>query len=114
MSMAHPSNRQPFTKGAGFTVEASDISGNWMGCRHGVHFACGLCGRRFIAGDAARWIYANGEGGAPGGNFFVCSKCDRHIEAGNNDIVLAERRLLWTEYDRLKAILMPECPKCDQ
>lgn len=114
-SVSHPSNRQPFTKGARFVVIESDLRGNWSGCRHGIRFACGLCGRRFIVGDTIRWVYANGKNGAPGGNFFVCGPCDRASPPadGVNDIVLADRRLLWNEYERLKNILMPECQKCD-
>lgn len=46
-------------------------------------FHCSLCGHVFVAGDAARWIYANGTPGVCTGNFFVCRSCD-----GDDETVL--------------------------
>lgn len=40
-------------------------------------FNCRLCGRFFIIGDIARWVYANGTPGIHTGNFFVCEECDK-------------------------------------
>lgn len=41
---------------------------------HGAKFSCQLCGRAFAAGDAYRWVDAQGK--PPVGNFFVCARCD--------------------------------------
>lgn len=69
MSAVSWHNRQPFT------VTAEMIGRPWCGYRDGRAFRCALCGRRFVAGDAARWIFTN-DGKGQSGNPFVCSKCD--------------------------------------
>jgi hypothetical protein len=52
-------------------VTAADPKKKW-----GSPFRCRLCGHRFVAGDFARWIYANfKESPFSGGNFFVCGDC---------------------------------------
>ena len=38
---------------------------------------CMLCGAKFKAGDAIRWVYSNDKGSTwKYGNFFVCGGCD--------------------------------------
>jgi hypothetical protein len=69
-------SRKPFT----FTDKNLSLLDRRGGCH------CVLCTKRFVAGNAARWIYCNSTPGQLTGNFFVCSNCDD----GNDDSMRAK------------------------
>ena len=62
-----------FTDQKPFVAFAADVQAF---NKHGRTWQCSLCGHVFVAGDVARWIYANGTKGLTCGNFFVCARCD--------------------------------------
>lgn len=69
--------RESFTKGRPWTVTAEDLKKPWSGKRDGSRFRCVPCGHRFEVGDVARFQWANFKDSPwPGGNFFVCVRCD--------------------------------------
>ena len=81
-----------------FVVTAPMLRLPWDGHRDGRSFRCALCGHRFAAGDAARWIFTNdGTKRAPSGNPFVCGNCD-----GTDDEVRAK---LCALVEEAKAVL---------
>lgn len=62
-----------FTDQKPFVATAKDAAGNW-GCKpNGERFRCYLCGRKFVAGDVVRWVYAASVGTI---NFLTCQACD--------------------------------------
>lgn len=80
-----------FTDGKPFTVTEEQTKLRWGG-----GFWCKLCGHAFIAGDTARWIYANSTPKACVGNFMVCADCDEEdnaklIETAKASLALATR-----------------------
>jgi hypothetical protein len=61
-----------FLSGKPWMVSADDVKRKWGG----MGLKCPLCGRKFKAGDVARFVFANGTKAAQCGNFFTCDACD--------------------------------------
>ena len=82
-----------FTKEKPFVVTEQQVKLKWSG----AGLKCALCGHKFVAGDTARWVYANSTPGAGCGNFFTCPACDgpdvltRGIASFNQATELAKR-----------------------
>jgi len=53
------------------------VSQEWVEAwaRYKKSGACPLCGKKFVAGDYFRFVYAN-DGNHKCANFFVCKDCD--------------------------------------
>lgn len=66
-----------FTDGKPFPVTEQEMGYSWSGARDGRNFRCHLCGKFFIVGDFAIFVYANGaESPVRCGNFLACSTVD--------------------------------------
>jgi hypothetical protein len=83
-----------FTDQKPFVVAEAMCGQSWAGGKGGKYFRCGMCGHRFEAGDACRWVYMNSTTESRFGNFLVCEACD------GPDVV--DRRLAWEQEARTR------------
>lgn len=66
-----------FTDGKPMVCTERDCKAPWAGVKGGSAFRCRLCGHRFVPGDVARFVFANGrDSKSRYGNFFTCTQCD--------------------------------------
>lgn len=85
-----------FTDQKPFIVTKNDLNLHWGGRKN--HFFCGFCGKSFIEGSIARWVFTNDVPDA-GGNPFVCVDCDAPREK-----LIKKRIALRNKYLKLKRL----------